>query len=176
MINSAKIIAASVLIAATFSTNSFAQQAYASTTKLQSNERNAIDPLVNNSIKSNDATNAAITAKFAALFPNSSNQVWSSTGDNSWVSFLNEGRKANASFTSKGKMSYIITDCTMENLPFAFSKTIKNEYASYSLFNAIEIKAHGAVVYQAILEDSKGFITLKYTSDGVEQIQQVKKQ
>ena len=64
----------------------------------------------------------------------------------------------------------------MENLPAAFSKTITNKYASYHLFNAIEIAAYGTVAYQAILENSKDFITLKYTSEGVEEIQQVKKQ
>ena len=64
----------------------------------------------------------------------------------------------------------------MENLPAAFSKTITSNYASYHLFNAIEIAAYSTVAYQAILENSKDFITLKYTSEGIEEIQQVKKQ
>ncbi len=64
----------------------------------------------------------------------------------------------------------------MEHLPIAFSKSIKKDYASYHLFYAKEITAHGTVAYQAILEDSKGYVTLKYTSGGVKEIQQVKKQ
>ena len=76
----------------------------------------------------------------------------------------------------KGKLNYLIIDIPMENLPGAFSKKITNEYASYQLLNAVEITAHGIVAYQVILEDCKGYVTLRYTSEGVEIMQQVKKQ
>ena len=119
---------------------------------------------------------ALIVSKFSSLYPNATNLNWANTSNNYWVSFLNNNRKAKASFSPKGILNYIITDCVMENLPAAFSKTITNKYASYHLFNAIEIAAYGTVACQAILENSKDFITLKYTSEGVEEIQQVKKQ
>ena len=106
---------------------------------------------------------------------NATNLKRANTRDNCWVSFLNNSRKAKASFSPKGILNYIITDCAMENLPEAFSKKIMNKYASYHLFNAIEIAAYSTVAYQAVLENSKGYITLKYTPDGVEEIQQVKK-
>ena len=72
-------------------------------------------------------------------------------------------------------MNYAIIDCAIEQLPAAFSKAIKQDYPSCHLFNAIEITAHKAVAYQAILENAQGYITLKYTIDGLEEIQQVKK-
>ena len=92
------------------------------------------------------------------------------------VSFLIKGRKGNAGFTAKAELNYVITDCNVEQLPVAFSKTIKIDYAFYHLFNAKKIAAYKTVAYQEILEDSKGFITLKYTSEGVKEVQQVKKQ
>ncbi len=114
-------------------------------------------------------------ASFSTMFPNASQQKWSSAEENSFVSFLNAGRKATASFTTRGKMNYVITDCGMNDLPAAFSKNIKKDYASYQLFHAIEIKAHGETAYQAVLENAAGFVTLKFTADGIEEIQQVKK-
>lgn len=176
MTHSAKIIATTILLTGALSTNIFAQQAYTSSVTEQSFAKNT------NAIEANNGTKTAFTAdpkteaRFSALFPTASQAQWTAGTNNSWVSFLKDGRKANASFTLEGKLNYVITECEMEHLPGAFSKTIKKEYASYSLFNAIEIKAHGAVAYQAVLENSKGFITLKYTSDGIEEIQQVKKQ
>ena len=119
---------------------------------------------------------ALIVSKFSSLYPNATNLNWANTSNNYWVSFLNNNRKAKASFSPKGILNYIITDCAMENLPASFSKTIMSNYASYHLFNAIEIAAYSTVAYQAILENSKGYITLKYTSEGVEEIQQVKNQ
>jgi len=123
----------------------------------------------------NNADENNAKASFSTLFPNATQQKWTSSEGNSFVSFLNNGRKATASFTTKGKMTYVITDCSMNDLPAAFSKNIKNDYATYQLFHAIEIKAHGETAYQAVLENAAGFVTLKFTADGVEEIQQVKK-
>ena len=175
MKRSAKIIVATILFNVLLTFNTFAQQSDmdASTAAVYAKNTIAVEPynIGNTAVAANPKTEA----RFSTLFPNASNQQWIASADNYWVSFLHNGRKSNASFTPKGKMNYSITVCAMEHLPAAFSKTIKKEYAAYSLFNAIEIKAHGAVVYQAILENSTGFIKLKYTTDGVEEIQQVKK-
>lgn len=174
---SAKIIASSLLFTVTMSLNSFSQQSYTAAA--------AAEPAyVKNNMpaEADHTTTAALSAtpeteaSFSALFPNASNLVWGAGANNYWVSFLNDGRKANASITSKGKMNYIITECTMQHLPEAFSKIIAKTYAGYSLFNAIEIKAYGAVAHQAVLENNSSFITLKYTADGVEKLQQLKKQ
>jgi hypothetical protein len=64
----------------------------------------------------------------------------------------------------------------MENLPAFFSKTIKKEYACYNLLKGTEIHAYGTVVYQAVIENSTDFKTLKYTVNGIEEIGQMKKQ
>ncbi len=175
MKHSSKIIAATLVLSIALSANTFAQESYASPSSAAVYAKNTITVEANNAGNTAVAANAKTEARFSALFPNASNLHWSAGADNYWVSFLNNGRKANASFSPKGKMNYSITVCAMEHLPAAFSKTIEKEYAAYSLFNAIEIKAHSAVVYQAILENSNGFIKLKYTTDGVEEIQQVKK-
>ncbi len=114
-------------------------------------------------------------AKFANLFPNATEQKWTAAAENYFVSFLNDGRKANASISDKGNLNYVITTCTLNQLPEDFSTKIKNNYAGYQLFHASEIKAHNATAYQAVIENATGFITLKYTADGIEEIQQVKK-
>lgn len=121
------------------------------------------------------ATNQIVAAKFSTMFPLATNSQWSNAKGDVWVSFENNGRKSRASFTPGGKVNYIISNCSMEQLPGAFSKTIKKGYASYSLFNAIEIQAHGTLAYQVVLENQVSFITLKYTSDGVEEVQKVNK-
>lgn len=176
MTHPAKIIATTILLIIAFSPLTFAQQAYAGASNQQSYAKNTVGFEEGMVTTPTLVANPDMEARFSALFPNASQQQWSTGADNYWVSFLNNGRKANASFTLKGQMMYTITVCTIEHLPAALSKTIKKEYPTYSLFNAIEIKAHGAVVYQAILENSHSFTTLKYTTDGVEEIQRVKKQ
>ena len=170
-----KIIAVLFLLSIGLSSASFAQQLIAGySVKLpDASTTSIIDE--NSKAKTVEVADPLIVSKFSSLFPNATNLKWASSSDNSWVSFLNNNRKAKASLTPKGILNYIITDCAMENLPAAFSKRIANKYASYHLFNAIEIAAYSTVTYQAILENSKGYITLKYTSDGVEEIQRVKK-
>ena len=175
MKHSAKIIIATILFTVTLSTNIFAQQSYTKASAEPTYAKNTKVVEAENNTKTALAPNPETEAMFAVLFPNASKQEWSAGSDNYWVSFINNGRKANASLTPKGKMNYVITICAMEHLPAAFSKTIKKEYAGYSLFNAAEIKAYGVVVYQAILENNDGFITLNYSIEGVEEIQQVKK-
>ncbi len=117
-----------------------------------------------------------IVTTFSTLFPNATEPKWYEKDSYHFVSFLNKDRKATACFSPKGKMSYAITECRMENLPEAFSKKIQKEYADYRLFHATEIQAYGQTAYQAIMENASEFITLKYTVDGVEEIKKVIRQ
>ncbi len=130
--------------------------------------------ILTTTVENKDVENTAKTS-FSILFPNASQQKWSTTAGNNFVSFLNDGRKATASFTARGNMNYVITNCDLNNLPEGFSKNIKSNYSDYKLFHAIEIKAYGQTAYQAILENATNFVTLKCTTDGIEEIQTVKK-
>lgn len=175
MKQSTKIIAVTILFTAVATSTTIAQQSYTAVLTEAAHVNNSISLKTVNVARTVPAANSKTEARFAALFPNASNLQWIAGANNYWVSFLNNGRKANASFTAKGKMNYLITVCAMEDLPAAFSKIIQKEYAAYRLFNAFEIKAQNAVTCQAILEDDHDYITLNYTIDGVEKIQQVKK-
>lgn len=175
MTASNKFIAVTFLLAIGLPFISFAQQSYVSNS-VKFTDANTSAIVDENRNAKTVVADALIVSKFSSLYPNATNLKWANSDNNYWVSFLNNSRKAKASFTPKGILNYTITDCAMENLPAAFSKSITNNYASYHLFNAIEIAAYSTVAYQAILENSKDFITLKYTSEGVEEIQQVKKQ
>jgi len=176
MTQSPKAIAATILLTIVCSTSIFAQEMYTSTSIKTVYPATTISTAEeNNSSKTAVAANPVIAAKFSTLVPGATDLQWTVSDANCWVSFINNGRKGKASLTLKGKMNYMITDCTMEQLPGAFSKAIKTQYASYQLFNAIEIKAYKSVAYQAIIEDAQGYITLKYTEEGIEEVQQVKK-
>jgi hypothetical protein len=167
-----KMITATILFTIASITNSFAQEAPAIDTLQPSYEHNDLNEKEKNS-HLDVAVNPVVTSKFSTLFPDATSEVWTAGTDNFRVSFLNNNRKANASFTLKGKLNYLITVCALEHLPEAFSKKITNDYATYHLFDAIEITAHNTVAYQAVLTDSKGYITLRYTSEGIEEIQRL---
>lgn len=175
MTHSTKAIASTILLTIVLSMHSFAQEMYAGMSMKTSFATHTTAMVESIDTKTAVAPNPLISAKLTTLVPDATNLRWTMSDDNFWVSFLNNGRKGKASFTPKGKMNYLITDCVMEQLPGAFSKAIKKQYASYHLFNAIEVTAYDAVAYQAILENPQGFITLKYTDEGMEEIQQVKK-
>lgn len=145
--------------------NNLVQPSYATT-------RGAI---TEHSTENSLTVNPAIKSLFLTLFPHATAQQWSLNGSNNFVSFLNNGRKASACFSAKGKMTYSITACDAEQLPKDFSKKINKDYKAYSLFHATQISAFGETAYHAILENTTGFITLKYTSDGIEETQTVKK-
>ena len=178
MQNSIKATVASAVITLLLSGNIQAQDANSSSTAktVYKNIPTVIKDIPANVANENiAANNPMILAKFSTLFPLATQPQWTGSKDNLWVSFLNNGRKASACFTPKGQMNYAISDCAEDQLPAAFSNTIKKDYPLYHLYNAVEIKAYDAVAYQVVLENSNKFITLKYTSEGVEEIQQVVK-
>lgn len=177
MQNLIKAIAPAALVTILLSSNASAQNMMPNNSAKNVNSYTAETDKTNPStkLKKDIATNPIVVAKFSALFPEAASTQWTSTNDNIWVSFLNNGRKARACFNEKGKMSYVISDCGMEQLPAAFSNTIKKDYPSYHLYNAVEITAHDVVAYEAVLENSVHFITLKYTSDGIQETKQVTK-
>lgn len=164
-----------MLAASALFTTAFTQDAGNSFAINTSNSLFAMEGGENFNSTSAVSVSSKVTSRFTGLFPGATQQQWAKGNTSYTVSFLNDGRKASASFTAKGVVNYIITDCTVEHLPAAFAKVIRNNYASYQLFKAREIEAHHTVAYQAILENSKSFITLKFTADGVEQVQEVKK-
>lgn len=113
---------------------------------------------------------AKLTAALTRIFPASAQQQWWQHGEGFYVQFLNNGQKARAVFNSKGVLQYAITDCSLEQLPQLLRQKIKQQYAGYTLLNAVTINAHNAVAHQAVLENDKGYITLKATSDQVEEV------
>ena len=174
MKNLTRATAATLLLAVVFCTTSLAQQmdATAAVTPAHTNSGTSVTA---NSHANTSSSNTLVAAKFASLFPTAAKQQWADTENNAWVSFVINGHKATASFTPAGKINYVITECAVAQLPLAFQKVITEQYAAYHLYNAIEIKAHGEVVSQVVLENAATYLTLKYTSEGIEEIQRVNK-
>ncbi len=177
MQKSLKVIMATAVICFLLSGNTLAQDAHASAdTKTMFSNIPAVEKTISTS--SNEdilAKNPAIVATFSTMFPLATSSKWANVNDDLWVSFLDNGRKTSACFSAKGKINYAISDCAMGQLPAKFSKTIKKDYALYSMVKAIEIKAHDAVAYEVVLENQLNFIRLKYTSQGVEEVQKINK-
>ncbi|HEX2846109.1 MAG TPA: hypothetical protein VHN59_06145 [Chitinophagaceae bacterium] len=169
-----KTLAATLFLTLGVSILSFGQGMYAGNTE---KDPDAIATITKKEVSAENtaAVSPTIAASFSTLFPKATEPKWYEKDSYHFVSFLNNGRKATACFSSKGKMSYAITECRMENLPEAFSKEIQKDYAAYRLFRATEIQAYGQTAYQAIMENASEFITLKYTVEGVEEIKTVKK-
>lgn len=164
----------SIVLALTFTLSAvtFGQSFYASNTSKASTFTVENTPEKNSS---SFALSKTTESNFNSLFPSATEQNWSINEDNSLVSFLNNGKKATASFTAKGKLSYVITKVGITELPEDFRSAITKTYSNYQLFHASEIKAFGEIAYQAIIENEAGYITLKYTAEGIEEIQTVKK-
>ena len=153
--------------------------------ELAVNKTRETTPLLSATVKTENAKEAGapvianpdakLVTALVATFPTATAQEWRMLNNGYYVSFMNSGRKAKAMFTQKGKMSYAITDCSLEQLPAPMRKKIASDYAAYTFVNAIEINAYDAIAHQAVLQNQAGYITLKATPDGVEQIDTQKK-
>ena len=174
MTHSIRLIAA-ILLTGVLSNHSHAQEMYAGISVNRTQPDVTLPLKGGKNAKTTDVISPVVVAKFSTLFPNATSPKWGTSATDIWISFVNNGRKSNACFTATGKMNYVITDCSIGQLPTAFRKAITEEYASYNLFHAIEINAKHNVIYQAIIENAKGFIKLIYSESGVETIQQVNK-
>lgn len=173
MSHSMKTIATLAIFGAILTTNSFAQQSFNAAEPVYA--KNTLELPAMDAGAANSVLNAKTEARLMELYPQASEVVWSKMQDNYYVSFLNQGRKAKASFSAKGKMNYCITECSAQQLPADLLSTIRKEYTGYTVFNSVEINAHNTTAYQAIIENNVGFITLRYSSNTVEEVEQVKK-
>jgi hypothetical protein len=123
-----------------------------------------------------ESSNPKVVAKFSKMFAGASNQQWKTVGDCSYVSFSNNGCNSRAVFTSTGKMNYLITDVSVDQLPELLRNRIANDYKGYTVSQALEITAFNTVAYQTILENDHHFVKLKYTTDGIEKLVEQAKQ
>lgn len=119
--------------------------------------------------------NPALKARFSNLFPSAVQQQWCKLNDGYYVSFFSNGRKSSAVFSGKGRLSYAISDCKLEQLPDAFRDEIRKDYPGYQLLHGSEINAHHEVTYQAVLENAKQYVVLRSNGETTEKIHQVTK-
>lgn len=118
---------------------------------------------------------ATILTRFNAIYPSAAGAVWYCTEQFNYVSFLNAGHRISVSFAPDGKPNYSIAECEMSQLPENFKKVIKREYKDARTLNTKRIEAYGKTAFWAVLENLNEFVVLKYTNDGVEELQHVKK-
>lgn len=119
--------------------------------------------------------NPILKEKLAVLYPAASGQQWATIDKGFYVSFLNNGIKSSAAFTTDGTLNYAISNCTFQKLPAVLRKQIAKNYPGYTVLSAIEINAYQEITYKVVLENAAGYVTLKSNSDTVEKVQQVAK-
>jgi hypothetical protein len=113
--------------------------------------------------------------KVASAFPNATDHQWTKLADGFSVSFLNNGQKTRACYSEKGNLNYLVKTCNLSQLPEVLSNRISKKYAGYTLFSATEIQAYNTVAHQAVLENASGYVVLKATTEGVEEVQKLNK-
>lgn len=153
----------------------FAQSAF--NTTLVQNAGRTEQPGVNSSVNSVSTVvpASAILARFNSIYPSAEGAIWYCTEQFNYASFLNAGHRINVSFAPDGKLNYSIAACEMSQLPESFKKIIKREYKDAQILNTKRIEAYGRTAFWAVLENLSQFVVLKYTNDGVEEVQRVKK-
>ena len=176
------MIAAAIILNIRFSIDLNARVMPADTSGYKHNEKNEVTkPGHHVSLKNPMVTSEAmrklkpiLVKRFTAMFPNATQQLWASMGNDFLVYFVIEGKKASACFTKTGKFNYAITDYTTD-LPEAIQRATPHEYASCQVKKAVEIRAYGEVVFQVIFENELAYTTIRYANDGVEKINEIKK-
>ncbi len=166
---------ATLFLSATVWGYSYAQQAYNVTPVKRSIEIN--ESSVNNTVASKitDKPSAAVQARFNSSYPAAANPVWICTDQFSYVSFVNNGQHGDASFGPGGELNYVILQCEISQLPNTFRSAIERNYKSYQPFNIKQINAYDTTVFQVVIENTREFIILRCTSDGIEELRHVKK-
>ncbi|WP_290792477.1 hypothetical protein [Flavihumibacter sp. UBA7668] len=119
--------------------------------------------------------NIAAMNLFSRLFPEAREIKWSPLAKGQVVFFQNQGQKVQAGFDPKGRLNYILTLLSKEQLPTELLRSIHSSYGTYELLSAKEVKAYSETATYVILESTADFVTLKHTRDGVELEQRVSK-
>lgn len=121
------------------------------------------------------AINPGLTKKFTARFPQAQDAKWFPGKECYLVTFSTNNQHCRGSFTSTGKMNYVIAGCSQDQLPAAISKRIQRSYKEYRFFNAIQVDAHNDIAHQVVLENDVNYVTLVFSGDDMEEVKTIVK-
>lgn len=116
-----------------------------------------------------------VARKFFLLFPDAVNPSWIKETDFLYVTFLNNGNKATASFRPKGSMNYCISYIKEADFPADLLQKVKGSYPADEIFSIKEIMTEEMTMHEIVLQNTQHFTVISLTPNGIAEIRKIKR-
>jgi hypothetical protein len=116
-----------------------------------------------------------VARKFFLLFPEAVNASWIKETGFLYVSFVNLGNKASASFSSKGSLNYCISYIAESDFPADLHQKIKGTYPADEIFSIKEIMTEQVTLHEIVLQNSEYFTVVSLSASGITEVKKIKK-
>ncbi len=122
-----------------------------------------------------EQTYPKVARKFFLLFPDAASPSWIKETGFLYVSFVNNGNKATASFNPKGSMNYCISYIQEENFPADLLQKVKGSYPADEIFSIKEITTEEITMHEIVLLNSQHYTVISLTPNGIAEIRKIKR-
>jgi hypothetical protein len=116
-----------------------------------------------------------VARKFFLLFPEAVNTAWVKETEFLYVSFLNNGNKATASFNPKGSMNYCISYVKEADFPDDLLQKVKGSYPADEIFSIKEIMTEEMTMHEIVLQNSERYTVISLSPNGISETRKIKK-
>lgn len=116
-----------------------------------------------------------VARKFFLLFPDAVNPSWIKETEFLYVTFVNNGNKATASFSPKGSMNYCISYIPESAFSADLLQKVKGSYPADEIFSIKEIMTEEMTMHEIVLQNSEHFTVISLTPNGISEIRKIKK-
>ena len=116
-----------------------------------------------------------VARKFFLLFPDAVNPSWIKETGFLYVTFVNNGNKATASFSPKGSMNYCISYIPESAFPADLLQKVKGSYPADEIFSIKEIMTEEITMHEIVLQNSQHFTVVSLTPNGISEIRKIKR-
>jgi len=109
---------------------------------------------------------------FNASFPNAQEVTWHELPEAYIANFIENGIRSKIVYSKDGQATQLTRTYQAQNLPYAVSLKIREEFPGKKIFGVVEILTNSErenlsiVEYYIKLEDAKNWITVKVNGDG----------
>ena len=116
-----------------------------------------------------------VARKFFLLFPDAVNPSWIKETGFLYVTFLNNGNKATASFSPKGSMNYCISYIKEADFPADLLQKVKGSYPADEIFSIKEIMTEEMTMHEIVLQNTQHYTVISLSPNGISEIRQIRK-
>jgi hypothetical protein len=116
-----------------------------------------------------------VARKFFLLFPEAINPSWIKETGFLYVTFLNSGNKATASFNPRGSMNYCISYIREADFPADLLQKVKGSYPAEEIFSIKEIMTEDMTMHEIVLQNNQHYTVISLTSNGISEIRKIKR-